>query len=126
MKGILQKQGTVGLRLCRVGDWPRHLFLKAGNVSPDSVNVSLLRQSQLLSENGLFQVTDRIYEVRGLSISVITFIEGDTGVIVMDPLLTVEPARAALAVYYEHRPKKPVVAVIYTHSHSDHWAASRA
>ena len=96
-------------------------FLKPGLDAPDSVNSSLWRQSRLMSGTGLFQVTDRIYQVRGLSISVITFIEGETGVIVMDPLLTVEPARVALALYFAYRPKKPVVAVIYTHSHSDHW-----
>jgi alkyl sulfatase BDS1-like metallo-beta-lactamase superfamily hydrolase len=92
-----------------------------GASAPDTVNPSLWRQSQLMSETGLFQVTDRIYQVRGYSISVITFIEGDTGVIVIDPLLTVEPARAAAALYFAHRPKKPILAVIYTHSHADHY-----
>jgi alkyl sulfatase BDS1-like metallo-beta-lactamase superfamily hydrolase len=88
---------------------------------PDTVNPSLWRQSKLMSTTGLFRVTDRIYQVRGYSISVITFIEGDTGVIVVDPLLSVEPARAAATLYFAHRPKKPVVAVIYTHSHADHY-----
>jgi alkyl sulfatase BDS1-like metallo-beta-lactamase superfamily hydrolase len=92
-----------------------------GAPAPDTVNPSLWRQSQLMSETGLFQVTDRIYQVRGYSISVITFIEGSTGVIVVDPLLTVEPARAAAALYFAHRPKKPILAVIYTHSHADHY-----
>jgi len=96
-------------------------FIKEGTPAPESVNPSLWRQSQLMNTTGLFQVTDRIYQVRGYSISVITFIEGDTGVIVVDPLLTVEPARAAAALYFAHRPKKPVVAVIYTHSHADHY-----
>lgn len=96
-------------------------FVKSGAGAPDSVNPSLWRQSQLMSETGLFQVTDRIYQVRGYSISVITFIEGNTGVIVVDPLLTVEPARAAAALYFAHRPKKPILAVIYTHSHADHY-----
>jgi alkyl sulfatase BDS1-like metallo-beta-lactamase superfamily hydrolase len=92
-----------------------------GAPAPGTVNPSLWRQSQLLSETGLFQVTDRIYQVRGYSISVITFIEGATGVIVVDPLLTVEPAQAAAALYFAHRPQRPIVAVIYTHSHADHY-----
>lgn len=95
-------------------------FVKSG-AAPDSVNPGLWRQSQLLSETGLFQVTDRIYQVRGYSISVITFVEGDAGVIIVDPLLTVESARAAAALYFAHRPKRPILAVIYTHSHVDHY-----
>jgi alkyl sulfatase BDS1-like metallo-beta-lactamase superfamily hydrolase len=96
-------------------------FVKNGAAAPDSVNPGLWRQSQLESETGLFQVIDRIYQVRGYDISVITFIEGDTGVIVVDPLTTAEPAAAAADLYFGHRPKRPVVAVIYTHSHTDHY-----
>jgi alkyl sulfatase BDS1-like metallo-beta-lactamase superfamily hydrolase len=70
---------------------------------------------------GLFKVVDGIYQVCGLDISNVTFIEGDTGVTVMDPLVSEEVAKAALDLYYEHRPKKPVVAVIFTHSHIDHY-----
>ena len=96
-------------------------FIKNRVAAPDSVNPGLWRQSQLESETGLFQVIDRIYQVRGYDISVITFIEGDTGVIVVDPLTTGEPAAAAADLYFGHRPKRPVVAVIYTHSHADHY-----
>jgi alkyl sulfatase BDS1-like metallo-beta-lactamase superfamily hydrolase len=96
-------------------------FVKNVAVPPDSVNPGLWRQSQLESETGLFQVTDRIYQVRGYDISGITFIEGDTGVIVVDPLTTAEPAAAAADLYFAHRPKRPVVAVIYSHSHTDHY-----
>ncbi len=92
------------------------LYLCAATVNP-----SLWRQSQLLSTTGLFQVTNRIYQVRGYTISVITFIEGESGVIVVDSLLSVETARATAALYFAHRPRKPVVAVIYTHSHIDHY-----
>ena len=55
-----------------------------------------------------------------------TLIEGDTGLILIDPLLTAETAHAALELYYQHRPRKPVVAVIYTHSHVDHFGGVRA
>ena len=95
-------------------------FVKNG-AAPDSVNPGLWRQSQLESETGLFQVTDRIYQVRGYDISGITFIEGDTGVIVVDPLATAEAAAAAADLYFGHRSKRPVVAVIYTHSHTDNY-----
>lgn len=89
--------------------------------APATVNPSLWRQAQLNGISGLFQVADRIYQVRGQDISNITFIEGDTGVIVMDPLVTAEAASASLKLYFQHRPQKPVVAVIYTHSHTDHY-----
>ena len=104
-----------------VWDLSRFAFIKQGAAAPDTVNPSLWRQSQLLMYAGLFQVTDRIYQVRSADLSNITFIEGDTGIIVVDPLISAETARASLKLYYQHRPKKPVVAVLYTHSHVDHF-----
>jgi alkyl sulfatase BDS1-like metallo-beta-lactamase superfamily hydrolase len=95
-------------------------FLKAGEPA-DTVNPSLWRQAQLNAIHGLFQVTDRVYQVRGFDIANMTIVEGDTSLIVIDPLLTAETARAALALYYQHRPKKPVGTVIYTHGHADHF-----
>lgn len=89
--------------------------------APDTVNPSLWRQCQLNGIAGLFKVTDRIFQVRGQDISNITFIEGDTGIIIVDPLVTPGAANPCLELYYQHRPKKPVVAVIYTHSHTDHY-----
>ena len=89
---------------------------------PPTVNPSLWRQAQLDTINGLFQITDGVYQIRGFSISNMTIVEGATGLIVIDPLLTVASAREALDLYYAHRPRKPVVAVIYTHSHADHYA----
>jgi alkyl sulfatase BDS1-like metallo-beta-lactamase superfamily hydrolase len=93
-------------------------------VAPDTVNPSLWRQMRLLTIAGLFQVTPRIYQVRGADISNITFIEGATGVIVMDPLISAETAHAALELYRKHRGNKPVVAVIFTHSHVDHYGGA--
>jgi alkyl sulfatase BDS1-like metallo-beta-lactamase superfamily hydrolase len=89
---------------------------------PVSVHPSLWRQSQLAARHGLFEVIPGIYQVRGFDLSNITFVEGDTGVIVIDPLISSETAAAALALYREHRGERPVVAVIYTHSHADHFA----
>lgn len=103
-----------------VWDLNSYAFL-ADQTAPATVNPSLWRQAQLNLKHGLFQVTDRIYQVRGFDLSNMTLIEGDTGLIVIDPLLTSETAHAALEVYYRHRPRKPVVAVIYTHSHVDHF-----
>lgn len=88
---------------------------------PPSVNPSLWRMAQLNMNNGLFEVTDRVYQVRGFDMSNMTIIEGDTGVIVIDPLSTAETARASLDLYFQERGEKPVVAVIYTHSHVDHY-----
>jgi alkyl sulfatase BDS1-like metallo-beta-lactamase superfamily hydrolase len=95
-------------------------FLKQ-NEAADTVNPSLWRQAQLNAIHGLFKVTDRVYQVRGFDISNITIIEGDTSLIIIDTLFAPEAARAALALYYQHRPNKPVGTVIYTHSHADHY-----
>jgi alkyl sulfatase BDS1-like metallo-beta-lactamase superfamily hydrolase len=89
--------------------------------APPTVNPSLWRQARLNLNHGLFKVTDRVYQVRGFDISNITFIEGETGFVVIDPLTTAEPAAAALALMRKHRGEKPVSAVIYTHSHVDHY-----
>lgn len=89
--------------------------------TPDSVHPSLWRQSQLCAKQGLYEVVPGIYQVRGLDLSNISFIEGDTGVIVIDPLVSTETAAAALTLYRTHRGDRPVVAVIYTHSHVDHF-----
>ena len=99
-------------------------FLK-GDAAPPTVNPSLWRQAQLNLANGLFKVADRVYQVRGLDIANITIVEGDTGLILTDTTLSVPTAQAALELYYLHRPKKPVVALIYTHSHIDHFGGAR-
>jgi alkyl sulfatase BDS1-like metallo-beta-lactamase superfamily hydrolase len=89
--------------------------------APDTVNPSLWRQARLNAQHGLFKVTDRIYQVRGYDLSNLSIIEGETGYIVVDPLLTAEVAEAAMDLVYEHLGRKPVVAVIYSHSHADHF-----
>jgi len=97
----------------------------AHEAAPDTVNPSLWRQARLNMNNGLFQVTDRIYQVRGFDISNMTIIEGSRGLIVIDPLISAEVARAGLELYWSHRGRKPVTAVIYSHSHVDHFGGVR-
>ena len=80
-----------------------------------------MAQAQLCAKHGLFQVTDGIYQVRGLDISNMTIVEGDTGVIVIDPLISAETAAASIALYRKNRGDRPVTGVIYTHSHADHF-----
>ena len=89
--------------------------------SPDTANPSLWRDTQLNHIYGLFEVTDGIYQVRGYDMSNVTFIKGDTGWIVVDPLMSVECAQAALALVEENLGTFPVKAVIYSHSHIDHF-----
>ncbi|MER8041687.1 alkyl sulfatase dimerization domain-containing protein [Streptomyces sp. NPDC094032] len=92
---------------------------------PDTVDPSLWRQARLLSRQGLYEVTDRIYQVRGLDLSNMTIVEGDTGIIVIDPLISAETAAAALRLYREHRGDRQVRAMIYTHPHVDHFGGCR-
>ena len=87
---------------------------------PATVNPSLWRQARLNAIHGLFKVTDRVYQAR-YDLSYMTIIEGDTGLILIDPMLTAETSKASLDLYYQNRPQKPVAAVIYTHSHADHY-----
>lgn len=94
---------------------------EADEQAPLTVNPSLWRLARLNNIAGLFKVTERIYQIRGFDLSNMNIIEGDGGLIIMDPLVSTEVARAGLELYYEHRPRKPVVAVIYTHSHVDHF-----
>lgn len=103
-----------------VWDLGPYSFLEDGS-APPTVNSSLWRQSRLNLIHGLFKVTDRVYQVRGYDLSVISFIEGDTGWIVIDPLVSTQTARAARDLAFEHLGRKPVHAVIYTHSHVDHF-----
>lgn len=107
-----------------VWDFQAYAFESAAS-APNTVNPSLWRLAQLNNEAGLFKVTDRVYQIRGADLANMNIIEGDSGLIIIDTLLTAETARAALDLYYAHRPRKPVVAVIYTHSHADHFGGVR-
>ncbi len=89
--------------------------------APDTVNPSLWRMARLNMNSGLFKVCERVYQIRGLDLANMTIIEGDAGLIVIDPMTTAEMARAGLELYLAHRPAKPVVCVIYSHCHVDHY-----
>jgi alkyl sulfatase BDS1-like metallo-beta-lactamase superfamily hydrolase len=100
-------------------------FIALDKAAPASINPSLYRNAQLNMIYGLFKVTDRVYQVRGFDLSNITFIQGDTGWIVFDPLISTETAKAALDYINEKVGKRPVVAVVYSHSHVDHYGGVR-
>jgi alkyl sulfatase BDS1-like metallo-beta-lactamase superfamily hydrolase len=95
-------------------------FVEGG--APASVNPSLWRHAKLLARHGLFRAHERIYQVRGFDVSNMSIIVGAKGLILVDPLTSVEAAQAALALARRSLGEKPVVAVIYTHSHADHFA----
>lgn len=105
-------------------DPDRYAFLKGE--PPATVNPSLWREGQLDAINGLFKVTDGVYQVRGLSVAAMTIVEGKTGIIVIDTLASPGEAKTALDLYYAHRPKKPLLAIIYSHDHSDHYSGASA
>ena len=102
--------------------WDNDAYSFLDGDAPTSVHPSLWRQSTLAAKQGLYQVVEGIYQVRGFDLSNVSFVETDNGVIVVDPLISTEVAAAALKFYREHRGgERPVVAVIYTHSHVDHF-----
>lgn len=108
-----------------IWDPQKYSFITQDKDAPDTVNPSLWRQSQLINIGGLFEVTDGIYQVRNQDLSNMTIIEGDEGITIVDPLISAETAKVALDLYYANRGEKPVKAVIYTHSHVDHYGGVR-
>jgi alkyl sulfatase BDS1-like metallo-beta-lactamase superfamily hydrolase len=115
---IMSAQGRVVWSLEPYG------FLSSAE-APATVNPSLWRQSRLNMQHGLFEVVPGVYQVRGLDIANMTLIEGNSGVIVLDTLTSIEGARAAMELYFKHRGKRPVTAVIFSHTHTDHWGGAR-
>ncbi|KQZ83139.1 MBL fold metallo-hydrolase [Microbacterium sp. Root166] len=102
-------------------DVERFAFLEGDGAAPDTVNPSLWRQSQLIYQPGLYKVTDRLHQVRNHDIGNLTIVEGDDGLIIIDCTTGIEPARAGLDLYRAHVADKPVIAIIYTHTHIDHY-----
>ena len=96
-------------------------FLRAGTAAPETVNPNLWRHAVLNAHHGLFKVTDNVWQVRGYDISNITFIRGKQGWVVVDPLTSEHTARVSLQLVNQHVETRPVTAVIYTHSHTDHF-----
>ena len=117
--------GTVEPLIIRDADgavvWDATTYAFLEGEAPASVHPSLWRQSRLAVKHGLYEVVEGLYQVRGFELSNVTFVEGDTGVIVIDPLITTEACAAALELYRAHRGERPVTAVIYSHSHIDHF-----
>ncbi|MEV0245979.1 alkyl sulfatase dimerization domain-containing protein [Nocardia sp. NPDC050712] len=105
-----------------VWDTDSYAFLR--EPCPASVHPSLWRQSGLVVQQGLYEVTAGIYQIRGLDLSNMTLVEGDSGVVVIDPLISAETAAAGLALYRAHRGDRPVTGLIYTHSHVDHFGGA--
>ncbi|MFF8413051.1 alkyl/aryl-sulfatase [Streptomyces omiyaensis] len=105
--------------------WDNDVYAFLDADCPDTAHPGLWRQGRLNSRQGLYEVTGGIYQVRGLDLSNMTLVEGERGVVVIDPLISVETAAAALALYREHRGDRPVTGVIYTHSHGDHFGGVR-
>lgn len=99
-------------------------YIGLDKAAPDSVNPSLWRNAQLNMQYGLFKVTDKIYQIRGFDLSNITFIEGNKGWVVFDPLISPQTAKAALAFINKTQRERPVTAVVYSHSHVDHYGGA--
>ena len=102
-------------------DLADYAYLTDDAPRPDTVDASLWRTSQVIHEGGLYKVVDRIYQVRNNDIANLTIVEGDDGLIIIDCATSVEAAAQGLALFREHVADKPVVAVIYTHTHVDHY-----
>ena len=107
-----------------VWDCSRYDFMQGD--CPPTANPSLWRQGQLAAKHGLFEVTTGIYQVRGLDLSNMTIVETDSGIIVIDPLMSNETAEAAVALYRSQRGDRPIKAAIITHSHADHYGGIAA
>ncbi|MFG3379393.1 alkyl/aryl-sulfatase [Streptomyces sp. NPDC047999] len=105
--------------------WDLDAYGFLGEDCPPTANPSLWRQSRLVSDHGLFEVVEGVYQIRGFDLSNMTVVEGERGILVVDPLISAETAAAALALYREHRGTRPVTAVLYTHSHVDHFGGVR-
>jgi len=92
---------------------------------PETAHPNLWRQSQLTRIAGLFELAPGVYQLRGFDLSNMHVIEGENGIVVVDPLISAETAAAALALYRQHRGERPVTGLLYTHSHVDHFGGAR-
>jgi alkyl sulfatase BDS1-like metallo-beta-lactamase superfamily hydrolase len=104
--------------------WDNDAYELLADDCPETAHPGLWRQGQLVAQQGLYEVTEGIYQVRGLDLSNMTLVEGDQGVIVIDPLISKETAAAALGLYRRHRGERPVTGLIYTHAHVDHFGGA--
>lgn len=102
-----------------IWDMPAYNFVEGE--APPSVHPSLWRQAKLNNIHGLFEVTEGIYQLRGFDLANLTLIDGEKGWIVVDPLTNSQTAAAAMRFAFEHLPARPISAVLFTHSHIDHF-----
>ncbi|CAN7669232.1 putative alkyl/aryl-sulfatase YjcS [compost metagenome] len=128
-RGLIARPDPAAMRAAygNVGASVAALAAQVGNdkPAPDAVNPSLWRNAQLLANYGLYKVTDRIYQVRGLELANMTLVQGDTGWIVLDTMTSAEAARAAFDLLTQHLGRRPIVAVVFSHSHVDHYGGVR-
>lgn len=122
MQGLIESDPNIRIETVGGKKWSRQAFDFVKGDAPDSVNPSLWRQAKLNGNVGLFKVVEGIYQVRGYDVSNMSWIRGKSGWIIVDPLTSVESASAAVALARKHLGNDPVVAVIFTHSHIDHFA----
>ncbi|MBT8138749.1 MAG: MBL fold metallo-hydrolase [Gammaproteobacteria bacterium] len=122
-RGLLASPENLQVRNAQgeiIWDQPGYRFIKGQ--APASVNPSLWRRAQLNNIHGLFEVVPGIYQMRGFDLANLSIIEGQSGLIVVDPLTTRETAAAAWQFFREQTGNtKPVLAIIFTHSHIDHF-----
>jgi alkyl sulfatase BDS1-like metallo-beta-lactamase superfamily hydrolase len=123
-RGLLWRAERLIIRSDRTGevirDSDEYDFLEAEQ-APESVNPSLWRHARLNNSQGLYELCDGLYQVRGYDLANLTLVRGDEGWVVIDPLTVTEAARAAMALATEVLGERPVTGVIYTHSHKDHY-----
>lgn len=126
-RGLIATQpgGRIDGAFGTVWDVARHAFVEPGSPAPDTVHPSLWRQAHLNAIHGLFEVAPGLWQARGYDISNVSFIAGARGWIVIDPLTSEATAAACLALANSHLGERPVTAVIYTHSHADHYGGVR-
>ena len=104
--------------------WDNEIYNFLSEPVPETASPKLWRQAQLVAKQGLYKVVDGIYQIRGSDLSNMTVIEGTKGIIVIDPLTSVECAKAALELYRKNRGNKAVNGMLYTHSHADHFGGA--
>lgn len=105
--------------------WNLDAYALVTGSAPETVNPSLWRHMTHLKRHGLFEVTKNVWQVRGFDVSNMTVIRGATGWIVIDPLTSVETARAAMELVNATLGKRPVTGLIYSHSHGDHFGGAK-
>lgn len=124
-RGLVASVDTLSVRDKKsklIWDQPSYSFITGD--APDSVNPSLWRQAKLNNIHGLFKVTEGVYQLRGFDLANMTIIEGDSGWIVVDPLTTVETAEKAVTFARQHLGENNISAILFTHSHIDHFGGA--